>query len=238
MKEVERLQEYINESQYIVFFGGAGVSTESGIKDFRSQDGLYHMTYPYPPERILSHSFWKKNPREFYKFYRDKMNALPYPPNSTHIYLKNLEDSGKLKFIITQNIDGLHNKAGSRNVLELHGSIYQNHCVNCHKAYSPDKIFKEEEIPICTCGGLIKPDVVLCEEALDESIWEEALYQIQRADLLLVAGTSLSVYPASSLLSYFHGKHLVLLNKETTLLDHKADLVIHDSLGNIFSKLK
>lgn len=238
MNEIEILQNYIDNAQYIVFFGGAGVSTESGIPDFRSKDGLYNQKYKYPPERILSHSFFENHPLEFFTFYKDKMNATSYAPNITHIFLKKLEERGKLKAIVTQNIDGLHSKAGNHNILELHGSIYQNTCQSCHKKWGSEKVFSNEKIPRCTCGGIIKPDVVLYEEPLDNAVWQEAVKHIEKADLLIIAGTSLTVYPAKNLLYSFHGKHLVLLNRDMTAYDKEADLVLHNSLGNIFGQLK
>ena len=238
MKNYEILQKYIDESNNIVFFGGAGVSTESGIKDFRSKDGLYNEKYKYPPEEILSHSFFVNNTKEFYRFYKEKLNTLNYEPNITHRYLKKLEDSGKLKAIITQNIDGLHEKAGNKNILLLHGSIYNNHCLNCHKKYNAKYIFESKNIPRCSCGGIIKPDVILYEEPLNEEIIDKTIFHISTADILIVAGTSLMVYPAASFIRFFKGKHLVIINNDETSYDDKADLVIHDKLSNIFSKLK
>lgn len=235
--KINELKKIIESSNNIVFFGGAGVSTESGIPDFRSKDGLYNQIYKYPPEEILSHTFFENNPEEFYKFYKDKMNCLHYEPNITHKKLKELENNGKLKAIITQNIDGLHTKAGSKNVLELHGSIYRNYCLKCHKFYEPEFIFETEGIPKCTCGGIIKPDVVLYEESLNEEILEKSICAIEQADVLIVAGTSLNVYPAASLINYFNGSHLVLINKESTPFDSVATLVIYDSLGNVFKEL-
>jgi len=238
MDKIEELQKYIDESNNIVFFGGAGVSTESGIKDFRSKDGLYNMKYDYPPEEILSHSFFISKTNEFYKFYRDKLNCLNAEPNICHKYLKKLEDSGKLKAIVTQNIDGLHTKAKSTNVLELHGSIYHNYCMDCNRFYGPEIVFNSTDIPHCECGGIIKPDVVLYEEPLDEDIINRTINAISNADLLIVAGTSLTVYPASSFILYFRGKHLIIINNDSTTFDSRANLVIHDKLNNVFSKLK
>ena len=235
--KIKELQDIINKSNNIVFFGGAGVSTESGIPDFRSKDGLYNQEYKFPPEEILSHTFFMNNTKEFFKFYKDKMNSLGYQPNITHKKLVELENDGKLKSIVTQNIDGLHKKAGSKNVFELHGSILRNYCMKCHKFYEASYVFDSKDIPTCSCGGIIKPDVVLYEEALDENTLENAIKAIENAEVLIVAGTSLRVYPASGLIRYFHGKHLVLINKEETLYDHLADLVIHDSLGNVFKYL-
>ncbi len=239
MENYEKLQKLIDESESIVFFGGAGVSTESGIKDFRSVDGLYNEKYDYPPEVMLSRSFFNEHQAEFYKFYKDKLNCLDIEPNVTHKYLKKLEDSGKLKAIITQNIDGLHEKCGSKNVLLLHGTVFKNHCMMCGKEYDAEYVFNSKDIiPRCTCNGIIKPDVVLYEEPLDEEIVMRAIDAIKNCDLLIVAGTSLVVYPAASYIRYFTGKNLVIINKDSTAYDSKADLVIHDKLGNIFSKLK
>ncbi len=231
---IEILKEYINESNNIVFFGGAGVSTESGIPDFRSKDGLYNQKYDYPPEEILSHSFFIEKPKEFYKFYKDKMNSLKYEPNITHKQLVELEKIGKLKAIVTQNIDGLHQKAGSKNVLELHGSVLRNYCMKCNKFYPAEFIFDSKGIPKCNCGGIIKPDVVLYEESLDNTILHNSIQYIQNADLLIVAGTSLTVQPASGLINYFGGKHIVLINNDKTQYDNKADLIINESLGKVF----
>lgn len=238
MDNIDLLQKMIDESENIVFFGGAGVSTESGIKDFRSKDGLYNMKYKYPPEHILSSTFFQLNTKEFYTFYRDKMNCTDKQPNIVHKYLVSLENKGKLKGIITQNIDGLHTKAGSKKVLELHGSIYRNHCIKCHKFYDPDKIFNSTDIPVCSCGSIIKPDVVLYEENLDDNVLNESISLIANANMLIVAGTSLTVYPASGLIKYFNGKYLVIINKDTTDYDRIATLVINEKLGDIFSKLK
>lgn len=236
--EIEKLQEIIDKSNNIVFFGGAGVSTESGIPDFRSKDGLYHMKYKFPPEEILSHSFFMDNLDEFYRFYKDKMNSLNVLPNVSHKFLAKLEKAGKLRAVITQNIDGLHTKAGSKNVLELHGTIYKNHCIKCNKEYSAEYVFNSEGVPYCECGGIIKPDVVLYEEALDDFTVMQAINYIKQADTLIVAGTSLSVYPASGLVRYFRGKNLVIINKDTTDYDNMANLVIHEKLGDVFKKLK
>ncbi len=236
--KVEKFLKLIDNSNNIVFFGGAGVSTESGIPDFRSKDGLYNQKYEYPPEEILSHSFFMNNTSEFFKFYKEKMNSLKVKPNITHIKLAELEKVGKLKAVVTQNIDGLHQKAGSKIVYELHGSIYRNYCMKCHKFYSAEYVFNSKDIPICTCGGIIKPDVVLYEEGLDENIYENAIISIQKADMLIVGGTSLTVYPASLLINYFKGNKLVLINKDATSFDNKADLVINESLGNVFKQIK
>lgn len=237
-EKIELLQTYINNSNNIVFFGGAGVSTESGIKDFRSKDSLYNEKYKYPPEQILSHSFFYKNTKEFYKFYRDKLNCLNVLPNICHKYLVKLEKEGKLKAIITQNIDNLHQKAGSTNVIELHGTIYKNYCDKCHKFYPPEYIWNTKDIPKCNCGGIIKPNVVLYEEPLNEFDILKAINYIKNSDLLIIAGTSLTVYPAASYISYFQGKHLVIINKDKTPGDNIADLVINDNLGNVFKKLQ
>ena len=235
--KIEQFINLLNSSDNIVFFGGAGVSTESGIPDFRSQDGLYNQTYEYPPEQILSHTFFMKHTDEFYKFYKDKMNALKYEPNITHQKLVDLEKAGKLKAIITQNIDGLHQKAGSKTVYELHGSIHRNYCMKCNKFYDANYIFESNNIPTCSCGGIVKPDVVLYEEGLDDYTWKSSINTISEADMLIVAGTSLTVHPASSLIHYYLGKKLVLINKDSTQYDSYANLVINDSLGNVFSKL-
>lgn len=239
MNDYEKLQKMIDESNNIVFFGGAGVSTESGVKDFRSVDGLYNEKYDYPPEVMLSRSFFNEHKSEFYKFYKDKLNCLEIEPNVTHKYLKKLEDSGKLKAVITQNIDGLHEKSGVKNVLLLHGTIFKNHCMMCDKKYSAEDVFYSKDlIPRCICNGIIKPDVVLYEEPLDEDVVNKAIKAISECDLLIIAGTSLVVYPAASYIRYFKGSNLVIINKDSTSYDNKADLVIHDKLGNIFSKLK
>lgn len=238
MNKIEKLQELIDNSNYIVFFGGAGVSTASGIKDFRSKDGLYNMKYDYPPEQILSHSFFYNNTKEFYRFYIDKMNSTDKKPNSCHLYLTKLEKRKKLKAIITQNIDGLHQKAKSKNVFELHGSIYRNRCIKCNKFYDEKIVFESKDIPKCTCGGIIKPEVVLYEEPLDENTIMESIKHISNADLLIVAGTSLTVYPASGFINYFKGKNLVIINKMTTSFDNKADLVINEDIEKVFKNLK
>ena len=235
--KIIQLRKIINESSNIVFFGGAGVSTESGIPDFRSKDGLYNQKYKYPPEVILSHSFFIKNTEEFFKFYNDKMNCLKYEPNITHLKLAKLEKEGKLKAIVTQNIDGLHQKAGSKIVYELHGSVHRNYCMKCNKFYDASYIFNSSFIPKCSCGGVIKPDVVLYEEGLNDEIVKSSITAIQNADLLIIGGTSLTVYPASSLINYFRGKNLVLINRDPTKFDYKVDLVINDSLGKVFNQI-
>ena len=238
MNDCEKLIKWIKESNNIVFFGGAGVSTESGVKDFRSVDGLYNEKYKYPPEEILSHHFFIEETEEFYKFYKDKLNTLNIEPNITHKVLKELEDIGKCKMIITQNIDGLHEKAGSKNIILLHGTIMDNHCTKCNKFYPAKDIFEKDGIPKCTCGGIIKPNVVLYEESLNKEDIENAINAIENADLLIIGGTSLNVYPAAGFIQYFHGKHKVLINKDETPYDKSCDLVIHDSLGKIFEKIK
>ena len=236
-EKIQKFKEWINESDNIVFFGGAGVSTESGIPDFRSKDGLYNQKYKYPPEFILSHTFFMNNPEEFFKFYKEKMNSLKYKPNITHIKLAELEKIGKLKAIVTQNIDGLHEKAGSKKVLLLHGTIYRNYCMKCNKFYDAKYIFNNKDVPRCDCGGLIKPDVVLYEEGLDDEVVRETIKVISEADLLIIGGTSLAVYPAASFINYFRGDKIVIINKDSTPYDSRADLVINDKLGNVFSKL-
>ncbi len=236
MNNYEILLKWINESSHIVFFGGAGVSTASGIKDFRSKDGLYHMQYKYPPEEILSHSFFMNHTDEFYRFYREQLNSLDKQPNICHKYLAKLESTGKLKGIVTQNIDGLHEKAGSKNIYNLHGTIYENECMNCHKKYTVEDIFIKKRM-YCDCGGLIKPNVVLYEEPLDSDVINGAIEVIDEADLLIIAGTSLTVYPASSFVSFFHGKHLVIINRDITSMDQRADLVIHDDIKDVFEYL-
>ena len=233
MGETDTLKKWIDESNYIVFFGGAGVSTESNIPDFRSTDGLYHQEYDYPPETILSHSFYMKKPEEFYRFYRNKMLFPNAKPNRAHLALARLEQEGKLKAVITQNIDGLHQAAGSKEVLELHGSVLRNHCTRCGKFYSLEDILKTKGVPRCDCGGVIKPDVVLYEEGLDNEVIERAIAHIRKADMLIIGGTSLVVYPAAGLIDYYHGNKLVLINKSATSRDGQADLIISDSIGKV-----
>ena len=235
--KIQQFKQLVNKCDNIVFFGGAGVSTESGIPDFRSKDGLYNQQYKYSPETILSHTFFMNKTEEFFKFYKLKMNSLKYQPNITHIKLSELEARGKLKAVITQNIDGLHQKAGSKVVYELHGSVLRNYCMNCNKFYDAEYVFNSNGIPRCSCGGIIKPDVVLYEEELDEETIENSTAAIQKADLLIVAGTSLTVQPASSLINFFRGKNLVLINRDSTPYDNKANLVINDSLGKVFPNL-
>ena len=230
------LQQLIDSHHRIVFFGGAGVSTESGIPDFRSVDGLYHQKYAYPPETILSHSFFVEHPEEFYRFYRDKMLPLDAKPNAAHKKLAEMERAGKGTAVVTQNIDGLHTRAGSKNVYELHGSIYRNHCMNCGKFYSAEDIMDMDTVPRCSCGGVIKPDVVLYEEGLDSDVLQGAVTHIMRADMLIVGGTSLAVYPAAGLIDYYRGNRLVLINKSETPYDKRADLIIHESIGRVLSE--
>lgn len=237
MGQIEKLQEWVRESDNIVFFGGAGVSTESGIPDFRSVDGLYHQQYDYPPETILSHTFYRQKPEEFYRFYRAKMLCLDAKPNAAHTKLAQWEQEGKLKAVVTQNIDGLHQAAGSKVVLELHGSVLRNYCERCGASYDAEYILQSEGVPACTCGGSIKPDVVLYEEGLDQKTLSDAVHYISRADVLIVGGTSLAVYPAAGLLDYYRGKKLVLVNKTPTPRDSIADLIVQGSIGEIFSQL-
>ena len=238
MGETDTLKKWINESNYIVFFGGAGVSTESNIPDFRSTDGLYHQEYDYPPETILSHSFYMRKPEEFYRFYRNKMLFPNAKPNRAHLALAKLEQEGKLKAVITQNIDGLHQAAGSKEVLELHGSVLRNHCTRCGRFYGLDDILKMKGVPKCGCGGVIKPDVVLYEEGLDQQTLEDAVFYISHADLLIIGGTSLAVYPAAGLIDYYRGNKLVLINKSTTPMDARADLLIQAGLGDVFGQIE
>lgn len=237
MTNVEQLQSWIQESKTAVFFGGAGVSTESGIPDFRSVDGLYSQKFDYPPEQIISHSFYARRPEYFFRFYREKMLPLGFEPNVTHKVLARLEKEGHLAAVVTQNIDGLHQKAGSKNVFELHGSVLRNYCVKCHKFYPAEFVRDAKGVPLCDCGGTVKPDVVLYEEALDQDTLAGAVSAIRHADVLIVGGTSLTVYPAAGLLQYYRGKRLVLINRDETPYDDYADLVFHESLGKIFSQL-
>lgn len=235
--KLNRLREIVNESENIVFFGGAGVSTESGIPDFRSVDGLYNQKYKYPPETIISHSFYRNNPEEFYRFYKDKMIFRDAKPNAAHIKLAELEAKGRLKAVITQNIDGLHQLAGSKNVIELHGSIHRNFCERCGSFYNLDYVADSEGVPRCSCGGTIKPDVVLYEEALKTSDMESAINYISESDTLIIGGTSLVVYPAAGLIRYFRGKHLVVINMAPTQTDAQADLLIADKIGEVLGSL-
>ena len=237
MTNLETLKQWIRESSRIVFFGGAGVSTESGIPDFRSVDGLYHQKFDYPPETIISHSCYERQPEYFFRFYREKMLPLGFEPNVTHRVLARWEQEGRLLAVVTQNIDGLHQKAGSRRVYELHGSVLRNYCTKCGKFYPAEFIRDAQGVPRCACGGIVKPDVVLYEESLDEATLAGAVSALRRADLLIVGGTSLTVYPAAGLLNYYRGHRLVLINRDETPYDGQADLVFHDSLGSIFSQL-
>ena len=237
MEKIETLKQWISESRNIVFFGGAGVSTESGIPDFRSVDGLYNQKFEYPPEEIISHSFFVKDPAYFYRFYREKMLPLGFEPNITHKVLARWEEEGRLSAVVTQNIDGLHQKAGSRRVYELHGSVLRNYCQRCRKFHSADFVKNAPGVPKCDCGGTVKPDVELYEEGLDQKTLENAVMAIYDADLLIVAGTSLTVYPAASLVRYYRGNRLVLINRDATPYDRYANLVFHESLGDIFSQL-
>lgn len=238
MEGIEKLQKWIDESDNIVFFGGAGVSTESGIPDFRSVDGLYNQQYKYPPETIISHSFFIQNTEEFYDFYKKKMIFLDAKPNNAHLKLTELENKGKLKAVITQNIDGLHQIAGTKNVLELHGSIHRNYCQKCNRHYNVEVILNSKTIPKCECGGIIKPDVVLYEESLDSHILQSSIEYISNADILIIGGTSLAVYPAAGLVNYYKKDKLVLINKSSTPYDNKADLLIHGNIAEILNKIK
>ncbi len=239
MDKIIKLQEIIDKSDNIVFFGGAGVSTESGIPDFRSVDGLYNQKYDYPPEEILSHTFFMRNPGEFYRFYKDKMLELDIEPNAAHKKLAELERAGKLKAVVTQNIDGLHQKAGSKIVYELHGTVHKNYCMSCKKFFDARYVKAAEKIPYCDeCGGLIKPDVVLYEEGLDDRTVHGAVNAIAKADVLIIAGTSLTVYPAAGMVRYFSGSNLVLINRDPTPMDNAANLVIHSKVGEVLGKIK
>ena len=232
------LQEWIQNSKNVVFFGGAGVSTESGIPDFRSVDGLYHQKYDYPPETILSHTFFMRNTEAFYRFYKDKMLCLDAEPNMAHKRLAEWEKKGHVKAVITQNIDGLHQKAGSKEVLELHGSVLRNYCMKCHTFYDAEYMKNAKGVPVCECGGIIKPDVVLYEEGLDDTTMMKSIRYIAEADVLIIGGTSLVVYPAAGLIDYFRGDHLVVINKSATSRDKNADLVIEESIGEAFGRIK
>ncbi len=238
MDKIEILRKWVNESHNIVAFTGAGVSTESGVPDFRSVDGLYSQKFEYPPETIISHSFYLRNPEYFFRFYREKMMPMDVEPNITHKALARWEQEGKLLAVVTQNIDGLHQKAGSRHVYELHGSILRNYCTRCGKFYPAAFVKNRNDVPRCDCGGIVKPDVVLYEEGLDEKTVEGAVNAIARADLLLVAGTSLTVYPAAGFLRYYRGNRLVLINRDPTPYDDRADLVFHESLGKVLGELR
>lgn len=236
--KIQALQTIIDNSQRIVFFGGAGVSTESNIPDFRSVDGLYNQKYDYPPEEILSHNFFMDDTAEFYRFYRDKMLYLDAKPNKAHLKIAELEKCGKLSAVVTQNIDGLHQLAGSKNVFELHGSVHRNYCMKCHKFFGVEEIVNSEGIPRCECGGIIKPDVVLYQEGLDEDVIDGAIKSIKNADTLIIGGTSLNVYPASGLIRFFGGSNLVMINKEPTPADKNADLLISDKIGEVLDMIK
>ena len=239
MNNVDKLIKYIKESKKTVFFGGAGGSTESGLKDFRSVDGLYNEKYDYPPEEILSHSFFMNHTDEFYKFYKDKLNSTKYKPNITHKVLKKLEDKNLLSSIITQNIDGFDEEAGSKNIIELHGSIKRNYCMKCNKFYDETFIFNSKDIPRCIDDNeIIKPDVVLYEEPLNDDAMYKAIKEISEADLLIIGGTSLNVYPAAGLIHYFRGKHIALINKQITPYDHMCEIVINDSIGKVFEQIE
>ena len=237
-KEAEQLQTIIDDSERIVFFGGAGVSTESDIPDFRSADGLYRQKYKYSPEQIVSHSFFVQNPEGFYEFYKEKMMFLDAKPNAAHLKLAELEKAGKLKAVITQNIDNLHQMAGSQKVLELHGSVYRNHCMRCGKSFDFVYMKHSTGVPRCECGGMIKPDVVLYEEGLDNDTIEESVRAISQAQVLIIGGTSLAVYPAAGLIDYFRGEALVVINKSSTPRDRNADLLIKEPIGQVFSQIK
>lgn len=232
-EKIKVLQEWMAESRSVAFFGGAGVSTESGIPDFRSTDGLYHQQYDYPPEEILSHSFFMRRPEEFFRFYRAKMLLPEVKPNKAHLALAKLEAQGKLNGVVTQNIDGLHQMAGSKKVFELHGSVHRNYCMRCGKFHSMEEVYHSEGVPRCECGGMIKPDVVLYEEGLSQSVIEGAVKAIQEADMLIIGGTSLTVYPAAGLINYYRGHRLVLINKTATGREGQADLVISGSIGQV-----
>ena len=235
--QIEKLKKWVAESQNIVFFGGAGVSTESGIPDFRSVDGLYRQKFEYPPEMIISHTFYERKPEYFFNFYREKMMPLGFEPNITHKVLARWEAEGKLSAVVTQNIDGLHQKAGSKRVYELHGSVLRNYCTQCGKFHSAEFVKNAAGIPRCDCGGIVKPDVVLYEEGLDDTTIEKSICAIESADLLVVGGTSLTVYPAAGLIRYYLGNRLVLINRDETPFDHQANMVFHESLGKIFEQL-
>lgn len=235
--KISQLRRLIADSRHIVFFGGAGVSTESGIPDFRSVDGLYHQKFKYPPERILSGSFFKQHPEDFYEFFQEKLRFSDVRPNAAHLYLARLEEEGKLKAVITQNVDGLHQAAGSKNVLELHGTANRFYCATCGKGASAEEVLAAEALPRCSCGGVVRPDVVLYEENLNQAVLMEAVSQISKADMLIVGGTSLNVFPAAGLIQYYRGDRLVLVNREPTPYDTSANLVINEKIGAVFSQL-
>ena len=236
-EEIRKFKEMVEESENIVFFGGAGVSTESGIPDFRSVDGLYNQKYKFPPETILSHSFFTKNPEEYYRFHHDKLRLGGAQPNAAHRKLAELEEKGKLKAVITQNIDGLHQAAGSRNVLELHGTLLRAYCAKCGKPYPAETMNEGEDVPRCSCGGVVRPDIVLYEEALDDDVVSKAIHYIRQADMLIIGGTSLVVYPAAGLVNYYRGHKLVLINRGQTSQDEYADLVIREKIGEVFAQI-
>ena len=236
-EKIQKLKEIIDGSDNIVFFGGAGVSTESGVPDFRSVDGLYNQEYDYPPETILSHTFYRRNPEEFYRFYHNKMLFPDAKPNAAHKALAKLEKKGKLKAVVTQNIDGLHQAAGSENVYELHGSVHRNYCESCGKSYGLKDIMAQKGVPKCSCGGIIKPDVVLYEEGLDQNTIRKSIEAISNADVLIIGGTSLAVYPAAGLIDYYRGNKLVLINKSSTPKDSRADLIINDAIGKVLGQI-
>ncbi len=236
-ENLKLLAQWVRESNRIVFFGGAGVSTESGIPDFRSVDGLYSQKFDYPPEQIISHTFYLQDPDYFFRFYREKMLPLGFQPNITHKKLAQWEQEGKIRAVVTQNIDGLHQKAGSENVYELHGSVLRNYCTRCRKPYSAEFVKDSVSVPLCSCGGIVKPDVVLYEETLNETTIMQSIRAVQEADLFIVAGTSLTVYPAAGLVNYYRGNRMVLINRDETPYDHIADLVFHEKMGDIFRKL-
>lgn len=237
MDKIKTLKQWVDESDNIVFFGGAGVSTESGIKDFRSVDGLYSQKFDYPPETMLSHSFYISHTEEFYKFYKEKLLPIGYKPNAAHYKLAELEAAGKVKAIVTQNVDGLHTAAGSKKIYELHGSVYRNYCQKCRKSYDLDYVANSIGVPKCSCGGTIKPDVVLYEESLDSATIDGAVEAISKADVFIIGGTSLTVYPAAGLIRYYKGDKLVLINRDPTPYDSHADLVINQSIGEVFSQI-
>lgn len=236
-EKILQLKKWIDESENVVFFGGAGVSTESGIPDFRSVDGLYNQKYKYPPETILSHTFFTRYPEEYYKFHREKLVVDGVKPNAAHLKLAELERQGKLRAVVTQNIDGLHQAAGSKKVLELHGSILRSYCSACHRPYPADKMNHGEGVPRCICGGVIRPDIVLYEEQLDEDVLSKSVHYLRNADVLIVGGTSLNVYPAAGLINYYRGNKLVLVNLSETQYDSYADLIIHEKIGEVFSQI-
>ena len=236
-EKIAKLKQWIDESDNIVFFGGAGVSTESGIPDFRSVDGLYNQKWKYPPETILSHSFFERDPEEYYRFHREKLVIEGVKPNRAHLRLAELEDAGKLRAVVTQNIDGLHQAAGSKKVLELHGSILRAYCSRCRKPYPAEKMNHGQDVPRCSCGGVIRPDIVLYEEPLDQDIMQEAIHFIRNAEILIIGGTSLNVYPAAGLINYYRGNKLVLVNLSETPYDRYADLVIHEKIGEVFGQI-